>query len=97
MVEQHSDIKRWVDEAVSAAPVYDLHTPTPPGPPAVVFHDRPAGARWVPIARDWDGDGRDTVAQCHPTTSVDYQRDEPAAGSAPRMFHDGPAAAGWRP
>ena len=44
------------------------------GPADVTFAYGPAGAGWIPIAGDWDGDGTDTIGLYNPATSTFYLR-----------------------
>jgi hypothetical protein len=57
----------------------------------------PAGAGWVCIAGDWDGDGKDTVGLYDPAASTFYLKNSNATGYADATFHYGPAQSGWTP
>jgi hypothetical protein len=52
---------------------------------------------WTPIAGDWNGDGRDTIALYDPTQSVFYLRNSNDSGFADVTFSYGPANSGWTP
>ena len=49
-----------------------LQGPTDKGYADVTFAYGPAGAGWIPIAGDWDGDGKDTIGLYNPATSTFY-------------------------
>jgi hypothetical protein len=57
----------------------------------------PAGAGWVCIAGDWDGDGKDTIGLYDPVTSTFFLRDSNDSGFATTTFVFGPANSGWQP
>ena len=57
----------------------------------------PAGAGWIPLAGDWDGDGDDTIGLYNPTTSTFFLRNSNSTGATDLSFAYGPAAAGWIP
>jgi hypothetical protein len=52
---------------------------------------------WTPIAGDWDGDGRDTIALYDPTQSVFYLRNSNDSGFADVTFCYGTPNGGWTP
>ena len=56
-----------------------------------------AGAGWIPIAGDWNGDGKDTIGLYDPTTSMFYLRNTNDTGYADVTFAYGAAGAGWKP
>ena len=51
-----------------------LQGPNDKGYADVTFNFGAAGAGWIPIAGDWDGDGTDTIGLYNPTTSTFYLR-----------------------
>ena len=57
----------------------------------------PAGAGWVPLVGDWNGDGVDTVGLYNPSASTFYLRTSNSSGVAELAFGYGPAGAGWIP
>jgi len=57
----------------------------------------PAGANWLPLAGDWNGNGVDTVGLFDPATSTFFLRNSHAAGPADVVFNFGPAGANWVP
>jgi hypothetical protein len=57
----------------------------------------PAGAGWMAIAGDWDGDGTDTLGLYNPATSKFYLRNSNTTGAASVTFAYGPAGGGWIP
>ena len=69
----------------------------------VVFTFGQAGAGWIPIAGDWNGDGKDTIGLYDPTKSVFYLRNTTSLqgandlGYADVTFAYGAAGAGWIP
>ena len=63
----------------------------------VTFAYGAAGAGWLPIAGDWNGDGKDTIGLYNPATSVFYLRNTNDAGYADMTFWYGAPAAGWLP
>ena len=56
-----------------------------------------AGAGWIPIAGDWNGDGKDTIGLYDPANSVFYLRNTNDTGYADVTFAYGAAGAGWMP
>jgi ribosomal protein S16 len=56
-----------------------------------------AGAGWLPIAGDWNGDGIDTIGLYNPALSRFYLRNSNTAGYADLTFDYGAAGAGWLP
>ena len=69
----------------------------------VAFAYGPAGAGWIPIAGDWDGNGTDTLGLYNPATSTFYLRNTTSLqgsndkGYADVTFAYGAASAGWLP
>ena len=51
-----------------------LQSPSDLGYADVVFTFGQAGAGWIPIAGDWNGDGKDSIGLYNPTTSTFYLR-----------------------
>ena len=62
-----------------------------------VFAYGPAGANWVPISGDWDGDGDDTIGLYDSATSVFYLKNDHSGGNADVVFAYGPAGSNWKP
>ena len=56
-----------------------------------------AGAGWIPIAGDWNGNGTDTIGLYDPVTSMFYLRNTNNSGDADVTFAYGMAGAGWIP
>jgi hypothetical protein len=54
-------------------------------------------AGWLPIAGDWDGDGRDTVGLYDASTATCYLRASNTTGVADVTFAFGVAGADWEP
>ena len=69
-------------------------TPDMPTPPSGTG---PVGAGWIPIAGDWNGNGRDTVGLYNPTHSSFYLKNTNGGGCASDTFSYGVAGAGWMP
>jgi hypothetical protein len=57
----------------------------------------PAGAGFVSLAGDWNGDGTDTVGLYDPVSGVFYLRNTNAAGPADTTFQFGAGGAGYMP
>ena len=61
------------------------------------------GAGWIPIAGDWNNDGKDTIGLYNPVTSVFYLRNTTSLqnasdlGYADVTFAYGAPGAGWKP
>ena len=51
-----------------------LQGPNDKGYADVTFAYGRAGAGWIPIAGDWNGDGKDTIGLYNPATSTFYLR-----------------------
>ena len=56
-----------------------------------------AGAGWLPLAGDWNADGRVTIGLYNPATSLFYLRNSITAGMADVTVGFGPAGRGWLP
>jgi hypothetical protein len=67
------------------------------GPADLVFGFGPAGAGWVPLAGDWNGNQTDTVGLYNPSTGTFFLRNTNNAGPANVTFTYGPAGLGWVP
>ncbi len=63
----------------------------------VLFTYGPAGAGWIPLTGDWNGDGVDTIGLYNPATSTFFLRNSNSTGVADLSFSYGPAGAGWLP
>ena len=63
----------------------------------LVFGYGPAGAGWVPLSGDWNGDGVDTPGLYAPTTGTFFLRNANAPGGADLVFTFGPGNAGFQP
>ena len=80
-----------------------LQGPTDKGYADVTFHYGAAGAGWLPIAGDWDGNRKDTIGLYNPATSTFYLRNTTSLqgpndkGYADVAFSFGAAGAGWKP
>ena len=57
----------------------------------------PAGANWIPLAGDWDGDGIDSLGLYDSTGSVFFLRNSNSAGTADVVYGFGPAGSNWQP
>ena len=53
------------------------------------------GAGWLPIAGDWNSDGKGTIGLYDPTKAVFYLRNTNDAGFADLHFAYGQPGAGW--
>ncbi len=67
------------------------------GVASTTFTYGPAGAGWVPLVGDWNGDGIKTVGLYNPAAGVWYLRNSNTSGIADLTFAYGPAGAGWVP
>ena len=80
-----------------------LQGPNDKGYADVTFAYGQAGAGWIPIAGDWNGDGKDTIGLYNPATSTFYLRNTISLqgsydkGYADLVFSYGTANAGWKP
>ena len=68
-----------------------------PGPADTSFNFGPAGAGWMSLSGDWNGDGRTTVGLYNPTTSTFFLKNSNTPGPADIVYQFGPAGAGWQP
>jgi glucose/arabinose dehydrogenase len=70
-----------------------------PGEPAagIRFGFGRAQSGWIPLAGDWDGDGRDTVGFYDPARSLFRLRNSLSRGVSDVLFAFGPRNAGWLP
>ena len=66
-------------------------------PADVKFGYGPAGAGWIPVAGDWNGDGVDTIGLYNPATSTFFLSNSNSSAPASLVFTYGPAGAGWIP
>ncbi len=57
----------------------------------------PAGAGWLPIMGDWDGDNDDTAGLYDKRKGIFYLKNSHSGGVANKSFRYGPANAGWEP
>ena len=57
----------------------------------------PAGNTWIPIAGDWDGDGKDGIGLFDPETSTFRLKNVLKAGLPNHVFQFGPEGGGWWP
>ena len=62
-----------------------------------MFHYGVGGQGWVPLAGDWNGDGRDTVGVYVPSTGMFYLKNANTSGFADIAFDYGVGGQGWRP
>lgn len=93
-----------VEESPDTAGLYDASSSTfylrnsnTPGVADLTLRYGPAGAGWLPLAGDWNGDGTDTIGLYNPSTSTFYLRNSNTPGVADVSFGYGPAGAGWLP
>jgi hypothetical protein len=63
----------------------------------VTFVYGAAGAGWVPLSGDWDGDGVDTAGLYDPANGVVFLTNQNAPGPADVSFFFGPPGSGWVP
>jgi hypothetical protein len=63
----------------------------------IAFAYGPAGAGWLPLVGDWNGDGVDTVGLYNPAGGSFFLRNSNSSGVADIAFAYGPAGAGWLP
>lgn len=61
------------------------------------FRFGPAGAGWLPLDGDWNGDRVDTIGLYDPDRSRFFLRNLNSGGVADHSFSFGPAGAGWLP
>jgi hypothetical protein len=82
---------------VPATSAFFLRNSGTPGPADGAYRFGPAGAGWVAVTGDWNGDGFDTVGLYDPATSTYFLRNAHAPGPADVVTRFGPAGAGWTP
>jgi hypothetical protein len=81
-----------------AAGVFHLRNTNSGGPADLTFAYGAAGAGWIALAGDWDGNGTVTVGMYDPASSAFYLRNSNTPGSVDvPVFQYGPAGAGWIP
>ncbi|MEM0926006.1 MAG: hypothetical protein AAGJ83_08210, partial [Planctomycetota bacterium] len=70
-----------------------------PGASDYYFRFGPSGnAGWIPVAGDWDGDGRDTIGLYEPGRSLFHLKNSFTPGASDQYFVFGPGGdAGWVP
>ncbi len=68
-----------------------------PGNADLAFGYGPAGAGWIPLSGDWDGDGMDTPGLYSPTTGFFFLKNSNAPGAADIVVGFGAANAGYVP
>ncbi|MFN2304600.1 MAG: FG-GAP repeat domain-containing protein [Anaerolineales bacterium] len=62
-----------------------------------VYRYGSAGARWLPIMGDWDGDGDDTAGLYDQRKGIFYLKNFHRGGKADKRFRYGAVDAGWEP
>jgi hypothetical protein len=82
---------------VPSSSAFFLRNNNSPGPADLAFRYGPAGAGWVPLAGDWDGDGTDTPGLYAPASSSFFLTNTSAPGPADLVYSFGPAGTGWTP
>ena len=80
-----------------ASSTFFLRNSNSSAPADLVFGYGPAGAGWIPVVGDWNGDGVDTIGLYNPTSSVFFLRNANSSAPADLVFGYGPAGAGWIP
>jgi hypothetical protein len=63
----------------------------------VTFQFGYGNSGWLTIVGDWNGDGKDTIGQYNPATSMFYLRNSNSRGEADLTFIYGDGGAGWLP
>ncbi len=76
---------------------FHLRQENEPGPAEIRFAFGRPGSDWLPLAGDWDGDGKDTVGFYEPATSRFRLHGFLASGTADVKFVFGPRQVGWLP
>jgi glucose/arabinose dehydrogenase len=66
-------------------------------PPDFQFEFGPRGRGSLPVAGDWNGDGRDGVGVYDPASGVFRLRNDLSAGNPDAQFKFGPRRSGWKP
>jgi hypothetical protein len=82
------------DPAISR---YYLRNSNSSGNANITFAYGAAGAGWIPIVGDWDGNGTVTAGIYDPVASRFYLRNTNTSGNANVVFVYGPGGAGWKP
>src|SRR5262249_27959303 len=67
-----------------------LRTSHSEGGPEIVFSHGPSGQALLPVAGDWDGDGKTGIGLYDPKTGAWYLRNSVSAGPADMVFAFGP-------
>jgi hypothetical protein len=80
-----------------ATSVFFLRNSNSSAPADLVFSYGPAGAGWMPVVGDWNGDGVDTIGLYNPSSSFFFLRNSNSSAPADLVFSYGPAGAGWIP
>jgi len=80
-----------------SASTFFLRNSNSSAPADLVFGYGPAGAGWLPIVGDWNGDGVDTIGLYDPSASFFFLRNSNSSAPADLVFSYGPAGAGWIP
>jgi glucose/arabinose dehydrogenase len=76
---------------------FHLKEANEPGPAETRFGFGRRRGGWLPLAGDWDGDGRDSVGFYDPARGLFRLRDLLSPGVAQYLFRFGPPNAGWLP
>jgi len=76
---------------------FHLNAANTAGPAAIRFGFGRARSGWIPLAGDWDGDGRDSVGFYDPRRGLFRLRNALSPGVSDFLFRFGPANAGWLP
>ncbi len=76
---------------------FQLKAANAAGPAEIRFGFGRARSGWIPIAGDWDGDGRDSVGFYDPARALFRLRNALSPGVSDFLFRFGPANAGWLP
>jgi hypothetical protein len=63
----------------------------------ISFAYGPAGAGWLPLVGDWNGDSTTTVGLYNPSAGSFFLRNSNSSGVADISFAYGPGGAGWLP
>ena len=82
---------------VPATGTFFLKNSNAPGSADNAFQFGAAGAGYLPLAGDWNGDGFDTIGLYDPTTSSFFLRNANSPGSAHILFSFGAGGAGYVP
>jgi hypothetical protein len=82
---------------VPASSTFFLRNTSSAGPADMTFVYGPAGAGWVPLSGDWNGDGFHTPGLYAPASSTFFLKNSYGPGPADLVFSFGPVGAGWAP